>query len=90
MDARHDRSDLRPLNTARPITVVVADGRPVALVEHGARLAIERVAETWEVDVAWWRVPTRRVYFRVVLAGGIVRTIYRDPDRDAWFAQAYG
>ncbi|MDQ4044551.1 MAG: hypothetical protein M3173_03765 [Chloroflexota bacterium] len=80
---------LRPLNHPRQIEVVVERGRPVTLVDRSHRHRIEQIQDTWIIDDEWWRDPISRQYFQVVLAGGIVRTIFHDRTSDIWFAQSY-
>jgi hypothetical protein len=86
--ARADQ--LRPLNRPRPVTVLVdAAKRPVALIEGERRARVARVQDRWCIDDEWWRDPIQRVYYRVVLETGALRTIYHDRAQDAWFEQSY-
>ena len=90
MSAPRPPSDLRQLNLPRPIEVEVTDDVPAVVIEGGTRLSVDRIDERWEVHVTWWRDPRRRAYFRVILVGGLVRTIFYDVGHDRWYAQPYG
>lgn len=84
--ARPDQ--LRPLNTPRPISVVAADGLPVALVgPRQERQAVTDIHEMWCIDDEWWRDPIHRRYYRIRLGNGSLRTIYRDANH--WYEQGY-
>lgn len=80
---------LRPLNQPKSIDVTVAQDRPVALVDPPHRYRIEQIQDTWVIDDEWWRDPISRQYFRVLLEGGIVRTIFHDRTSNTWFTQSY-
>lgn len=85
--ARADQ--LRPLNSPKPLAVIVAEGRPSALVDGAEPITIDDILDRWAVDDEWWRAPIRRRYYRVLVASGAVRTIYHDVVHDGWFEQAY-
>lgn len=80
---------LRPLNEPQPITVLLQNDRPVAIVEHGQRRPIAQIKDTWSIDDEWWRGQIARRYYIVLLESGSVRTIYHDLIDDGWFRQAY-
>ncbi|HKF76871.1 MAG TPA: hypothetical protein VKF59_12065 [Candidatus Dormibacteraeota bacterium] len=51
---------------------------------------METVEDVWRVDDGWWRPsPVARTYFRVLLEGGLVLTLYRDDLEGTWWAQRY-
>ena len=51
---------------------------------------VERVEECWRVEDGWWRErPTSRRYFRLLLAGGVVLTLFQDLTNGRWYAQTY-
>ena len=88
--ARPDQ--LRPLNQPRPIEVRTGpDGNPVALIDRGRRQSVAEVQDTWQIDDEWWRHerPLSRLYLRLLLAGGEVRTVFHDREEDCWYAQGY-
>lgn len=86
---------LRPLNRPRRVEVLVRRGdnggpEPVALIARGRRQQVERIEDAWRVEEEWWRErPIRRRYYRLRLASGAIRTVYRDGVEDAWYEQAY-
>ncbi|HEU5430127.1 MAG TPA: hypothetical protein VFU81_00605 [Thermomicrobiales bacterium] len=63
---------------------------PAAVVERGRRAQVERIEERWRVEDEWWRErPISRRYYRLVLAGGRILTVFHDQSDDAWHAQSY-
>ena len=55
----------------------IVDGRPV-----------ESVRESWLVEDRWWTdVPLRRRYWEVVTTCGRDLVVFRDLQRDRWYAQ---
>lgn len=86
--ARADQ--LRPLNTPRPIKVLVDQGSPAAIVtRQGERLPVAQIQEVWRIDDEWWREPLQRLYYRLLLQNGKLCTVYHDTVDDAWFEQRY-
>lgn len=72
---RADR--LRPLNLPRPIQLDAGGGWPVV-----------EILDRWRIDDEWWRpAPISRMYFRVVLEGGQVLTIFHDLIGGGWYLQ---
>lgn len=66
------------------------DGAPRVVVERGRQVLVAEVHDTWLIEDEWWRKPVRRLYFRLLLANGVIRTVYRDLTEDQWYAQEYG
>ncbi|MFN0071901.1 MAG: hypothetical protein ACKVVP_10485 [Chloroflexota bacterium] len=47
-----------------------------------------QVLERWRIDDEWWRSrPVSRLYFAVLLEGGLRLEIYRDLVDGQWYAQ---
>jgi len=66
-----------------------AAGRPLALVEGRARLAVTAVLDRWRIDDEWWRErPVSRMYYRLLLVDGRMVTVYRDLVDGRWARQA--
>ena len=83
-------NQLRSLNVPRPIRVLLnQDGHPAVLLDGPRRARVEAIQDLWRIDDEWWRVPISRLYYRLVLDGGRLRTVYHDLLTDAWYAQAY-
>lgn len=80
---------LRPLNLPRPLTVTARDNRPLMLHLPNRQLPVTQIRDVWRIDDEWWRAPISRGYYRLVLADGICRTIYRDLLSGDWYAHAY-
>ena len=80
---------LRTLNEPRPITVVVRDGRPVALRDAHGQHAVAQIQDTWIIEDEWWRQEINRQYYSLLLADGTLRTIFHDRIADTWHEQAY-
>jgi hypothetical protein len=48
---------------------------------------VQEIADRWRIDDDWWRKEISRMYFRVVLAGGRVLTVFQDLIAGDWFLQ---
>jgi hypothetical protein len=48
---------------------------------------VQEIADRWRIDDEWWRKEVSRMYFRVVLAGGRVLTVFQDLIAGDWFLQ---
>jgi hypothetical protein len=83
--------EFRALNQPLPIQTFGQrpDGAPRAVNERGERLMVAEVQDTWLVEDEWWRHPIRRLYFRLLLSNGVIRTVYHDLAADRWYAQEY-
>lgn len=58
---------------------VVPDWRPV-----------QQIDECWRVEDGWWRErPVSRRYFRLLLVGGVIVTLFQDLTDGCWYVQAY-
>lgn len=91
MTTRSRPKRLRFLNQPRHVQVLEQDGRPIALVAHSRKIAVEDCHETWRIDDEWWRSkPISRVYWRISLSDGRMFDIYHDLVTGEWFSQAYG
>jgi hypothetical protein len=80
---------LRALNEPRPITVVVQEGLPIAIVEEQDHQTVALVQNTWIVQDEWWRQEIHRQYYRLLLNNGSLRTVYHDRVTDIWHEQSY-
>lgn len=76
---------LRALSEPRPVSVHEdGHGAPVAVREGRRWRRVEAVSERWRIDDEWWRRPISRIYHRVVLEDGALRTLYRDLETGRW------
>ncbi|HEV2109209.1 MAG TPA: hypothetical protein VGR16_13170 [Thermomicrobiales bacterium] len=84
--------ELRALNQPVPVQAFGQrpDGAPRVVVERGRQVQVEEVCDTWLVEDEWWRKPICRLYFRLLLTNGVIRTVYHDLVEDQWYAQEYG
>jgi hypothetical protein len=90
-------TSLRPIGTPRVLEVRVDNAdRPLAVVRVDARgrrndeAPVESIEEQWRLAEAWWREPAQaRTYYRVVLEGGRLLTVYRDDITGDWYEQPY-
>jgi hypothetical protein len=81
---------LSPLKEPRPVAVVTdEEGRPVAVVLGGRRLAVERVEDVWRIDDEWWREEVSRLYYRLLLEDGRPLVVFHDLVRELWCEQSY-
>ncbi len=82
----HLASRLRPLATPRPLHVRVSGDSLPALVREGRGWRrVEAVQESWRIDDEWWRKSVSRIYHRVVLDDGAIRTLFQDEDGGGWY-----
>ena len=76
---------MRRLSQPRPTRV---DADPGGLPSAVCGAAVSAVAEDWVVEDRWWTGrPLRRRYFELVLDDGANVVVFRDLERDRWFAQ---
>jgi hypothetical protein len=83
-------SRLRPLAAPRPARVLVrnvvsGDAVPAAVREGRRWRRVDAVQESWRIDDEWWRRCVSRVYHRVVLDHGGLRTLYQDQEGGGWY-----
>ena len=84
-----DSSPIRVVNLPRAVEVVADErGLPLEVVRRG-RQRVTAIQDVWRIDDEWWREPISRRYFRVLLDGSEIRTIYHDLINDEWFEQWY-
>ena len=77
---------LRPLAEPRPVAVKTDErGDPVAVREGRRWRRVEARGESWRIDDEWWRRPVSRLYHRIVLEDGGLRTLYHDLENRRWF-----
>jgi hypothetical protein len=51
---------------------------------------VEHIEEQWRLAEAWWREPAQaRTYYRAVLEGGRLLTVYHDDVTGDWHEQPY-
>jgi hypothetical protein len=71
--------------------VEAEEGRPVAVWERNARLAVASVEDCWRVEDEWWReMGVSRTYFEVLLEDGRRLTLFFDRAGRSWYRQRYG
>jgi hypothetical protein len=86
--ARADQ--LRPLNRPREIRVHTGKhGHPVIVATGRLRQPVREIQDVWRIDDEWWREPISRLYYRLLLANGHIRTVYHDLVTGRWHAQEY-
>lgn len=95
MSGRHtERSAaLRPLGMPRAVEVRVdPDGLPVAVARRrGEWRQVEQVDDAWRVAEEWWReTPQERTYYRLLLEGGRLLSLFHDGSSGRWYEQRYG
>ena len=77
---------MRRLSQPKPVEV---EAGPSGLPSTVHRSTVHSVVEDWVVEDRWWTGrPLRRRYFELVLADGSNVVVFRDLERDKWFAQA--
>ena len=84
---------LRLLNQPAPVELRLSEGRPAALRDprRGGWRPVERVEEVWRLEDGWWRERGLlvRTYFRLLLAGGDLVTVYQEGNGPNWWLQRY-
>lgn len=79
---------LRPLNAPRRVEIEVGpDGLPVAVGPSDRRLSVASIRDSWRLDDEWWRVPIRRRYVDLILAGGGRMVVFEDLVSGEWWTQ---
>ena len=78
---------LRPLGLPRPLRVRRVNGE-THLRWRGREHRVAEVQEVWRLAEEWWREePLARTYYRLLLDGGQLLTVFRDGHSGEWFAQ---
>jgi len=82
---------LRTLNGARPVSVQIsAAGVPVAIrrPDWPDLRAVLEIQDRWRIDDEWWRQrPISRLYYQLLLDGGLLLTVYHNLAAGGWFEQ---
>ena len=84
-------ASLTPVNLPAKASVEDVGGVPRRVMDGDRHWRpVEQVVDLWEVDTEWWtNHPVNRRYWRLVLAGGGLFTVYRDLATGQWFRQGY-
>lgn len=82
---------LRRINEPYPRRVSSdANHHPIGVHIDGERLPVASIHDMWIVEDEWWREPpVDRQYFKVVLEGGQIMTLFWDRHADRWYEQDY-
>ena len=79
-------SELLPLGRVAAVAVAEIQSVPRAVESQSVR----KVIDLWDVDTEWWMPePARRRYWRLVMDGGKLLTVYRDLATGEWYQQGY-
>lgn len=79
-------TELRPLGRAGTAQVATRGNIPQCVDAQ----RVQTVVDLWEVDTDWWTPePARRRYWRTLLSGGGLVTVYRDLATGEWHRQGY-
>lgn len=71
-----------------PIQVVGSSpDSPDRFIWQGQTHPVAEIAKRWRINADWWRESTRRDYFKLTTATGLLVIIYHDLNSDAWFLQ---
>lgn len=77
-----------------PVPVRAPKGVPEAVRLRQKWYPVEEVRDRWRVDDQWWRErAVSRMYFELLLEGGMLVTVFRDLTAEsgqAWYRQNYG
>lgn len=46
---------------------------------------VQQVANSWRVDVGWWRLRVWRDYYKLLTTSGLLVIVYHDLLTDAWY-----
>ena len=81
---------VRALNVPLPIVVIPITGEP-RLVHRGRwteSREVLQIVDRWRIDDEWWRErPIARLYYTLLLEGGLVLTVYNDLHTSTWYEQ---
>lgn len=82
---------LKPLGAPRRVQVVTdPSGAPLRVSPGRSWRSVLSVRERWRIDDEWWRQTLSREYFEVVLQDGRIVELYRDLEKDTWYAHGGG
>ena len=71
-----------------PIHVTLDEaGAPCSFTWAGAAHSVERIANRWRVDEAWWTARVWRDYFKLTTEAGWLVIVYHDLTNDFWYLQ---
>ena len=80
----------------QPLSIDVttgAAGEPVRILRQGwpQALVVDSIQDCWRIDDEWWRDrPVSRLYYVLLLTGGMRLTVFHDLTQDVWFEQHAG
>ena len=82
-------SRIRALNRPELIRVKeTANHEPSVIVSHDRKVRVILIDDIWEIVDEWWRVtPISRRYYRVVIEGGAMITVFHDLINEVWYKQ---
>lgn len=86
---------MRRFALTRPIEVAASRDEPLSLRWRGRSERVIAVEASWDVEEGWWRAgsllaggeATRRRYYRLRAASGLLCIIYRDLGSGRWFLE---
>jgi hypothetical protein len=85
-----EESTIRVVNLPRLVQAEADEqGLPRAVQAGNVWLRVEAIGDVWRIDDEWWRERISRRYFRVTLAGGVIRVVYQDLVTEEWYEQQY-
>jgi hypothetical protein len=73
----------RLFDPPRPVEVALGPEGSPSLVDGMPVLP----ANSWRVEVDWWRRPVAREYWKLVVSDRVLCEVYHDLNEDAWFLE---
>jgi hypothetical protein len=87
--ARPDRVYTLKLPSPIEVALHAQGGAPQRIFSRQRWRDVAEVLDSWLVETEWWRpTPIRRRYFQLLLADGVICTLFQDLVDGQWYAQA--
>ena len=51
---------------------------------------VAAIQDRWRIDDEWWRAPISRLYYQLLLEGGLLLTVFCDLRAGGWYLQHAG
>jgi hypothetical protein len=67
--------------------ITTSSGDPVRLTWEGRLHVVEGIANSWRVDLGWWRLRIWRDYYKLYTTTGLLLVVYHDLISGQWYLQ---
>jgi hypothetical protein len=67
--------------------VATSSDEPARFVWEGRLHVVEGIANSWRVDLGWWRLHIWRDYYKLYTTTGLLLVVYHDLVSGQWYLQ---